>query len=199
MKADGLDAVLASPDGTRIVVSTRRSCHQHWLRTERRFEPRRPKARSRITILDSRTLKPVATLELGWGRQMVNFRYYGGSGRWVWNEDSFIFGQAGRLYALFPGYRSDKPGETLPAEIIAIDLNAGQVIARREFNKPVDTLLPAAGKDRSVVVFDTPAIDNSYTVVSHQYDLSWVDLDKLNVLGTVRVRATQAPIPGSGR
>lgn len=200
MKADGLDAVLPSPDGTRIVVAhtTPPSRTLAWDYPGTWPDGRQPKAKSRITILDSRTLKPVSTLELGWGLQKAEFRLYGGSGRWVWAEGSFSFGQSGRLYVLFPGYRSGKPNETLPAEIIAVDLNSGQVIARREFEQPVTALLPAAGKDKAVVLLGSLDFNSYDPYNSNRIDLSWLDLGKLEVVGTLRVQATKTPVFGPG-
>ncbi len=179
-KTDGLDLVLPSPDGSRIVVGHKTP-----------MKGIRPLAKSSITLLDAQSLKPVSKVELGWGLQVTSMR----AGREVWSGASFQFDGDGRLLALFPGYRAKKPEEALPAEIISIDLATGAIVSRVEFEKRITRLEPGSATGTMLAILGADDLDSKKAT---PIDLRWVDLAKLEVVGRATVPGNETPRLAAG-
>lgn len=83
-----------------------------------------PTARTQATVLDAATTAVRAVVELGWG------------------VGPAAFSPDGQLLALtFPGYRSNKPAETLPAELFVLDTAAGKTTERLTLERPAGNLV----------------------------------------------------------
>ena len=78
------------------------------------------KSRAVATVIDVATMEAGPRIELGWGL-----------------EQTAMLDPAGnRLTVICPGYASRKPEETLPRELVTVDLTTGQVVGRLPLPRP---------------------------------------------------------------
>ena len=121
------EEILASADPARLVLHFqgpgRHNTWGNWF----------PTGLSSVLLLDSRTLDPVGTADLGWGRSQLLFR-------------------GGSLIALSPGFDSKKPADAKPSTLTAVDLESGKVVATQEHARYAESF--GIGADgESLVVF----------------------------------------------
>lgn len=120
---------LMNSDGTRLIVIDPGSSKMTF-----RFGFH-PTEKSIATIIDTSTYQVVARVELGWN--------YGGC---------FLSPDGVRLAAVCAGYRSQKPEEALPREIVVVDLRTGAVMGRADLPRAVQAW--AGSKDgRTIALF----------------------------------------------
>ena len=79
------------------------------------------KTKSAVTIVDGRTLAVQSRVELCWGLQ----------------GPPMLSAAGDRLSVVCPGYRGKTPAESLPREIVTVDLQSGKVLSRLELTRPV--------------------------------------------------------------
>ncbi|MFY9726116.1 MAG: hypothetical protein WAJ87_11515 [Bryobacteraceae bacterium] len=109
----GLDTLLLTPDGSRLVRLDPGA---------QKFTVRfglHPLEKSTATIIDTKTMQAAARVELGWG--LSSFQL---------TPDKKV------LVAICSGYQSQKPEETLPSEIVTMNLATGQVLGRISLPRP---------------------------------------------------------------
>ncbi len=126
----------------------------------------RAKTRSALTILDGRTLAVQARVELGAGL-----------------DDRLMLSAAGdRLAIVSPGYRSKKPAENQPRELVTIDIATGQVLSRVELTRPSPDFL-AAPDGRTIVVLSPPEKPKNAAPIPAE--LRFIDATAGKVIATV--------------
>lgn len=124
------------------------------------------KSKSAVTILDANTLAVRSRVELGWGL-----------------EPTAMLSRTGdRLSVLCPGYVSGKPDETLPREIVTVDLTSGQVVARLALPRPA-TAFFSTPDGRTAVILS--ARDKPKQTPPLPAELQFVDLAAAKSLATV--------------
>ena len=87
----------------------------------------RPTGKSAVTVIDPATMKALARFELGWGL-----------------GDSLLTDDGARLLVACPGFKSNKPPETLGGELVTVDLMTPQIAGRVALERPINSLLIAA-------------------------------------------------------
>jgi DNA-binding beta-propeller fold protein YncE len=124
------------------------------------------KSKSAVTILDAGTLAVRSRVELGWGL-----------------EPTAMLSRTGdRLSVLCPGYVSKKPEETLPRELVTVDLTSGRVAGRLALPRPV-TAFFSTPDDRTAVLL--AARDKPKQTPPLPAELQFVDLAAATSLATV--------------
>ena len=102
-------AMLASPDGSRLVVLDRGPGDDKGARGYK------AKGKSTATVVDSATLAVVARVDLGWG---------------IEPPGGFFSADGSRLAIMCPGYDAKDASEALPRELVTLDPRTGQVTGR---------------------------------------------------------------------
>ena len=123
----GPERIVVGPDGTRIVVLERGPGKE-----TARFRYH-PTGKSLATVIDTRTLEVVARTELCWDLHTIVPSSEKWGGGYTPREllPTHIFSRDGRsLTLLCQGYKSQKPEETQPRELVTLDLATGRVVAR---------------------------------------------------------------------
>jgi YVTN family beta-propeller protein len=131
------ERALITADGSRLVVLDRGPG-----KATVRFGYH-PTGKSWATVIDARTLAVVARTELCWN---VDLR------------PSAALSGGGRLTLACLGYRSQKPEETLPRELVNLDLASGSVSGRVAIDRLIDDVV-ALPDSKTALVFtgrDTP-------------------------------------------
>jgi len=114
--------MVRTPDGARLVVldpgpgkmTMRFGIH--------------PTGKATATVLDAASLKAVSRVELGFNLVgLGRAPYFSADGK--------------RLTVFCSGYRSRKPEETLPAEVVTVDLESGAVSGRLTLDRPADQIV----------------------------------------------------------
>lgn len=147
---------LMSPEGSRLVV----------------LDPgpgklTHPTGKSWATVIDTWTLGVIARTELGWT---------------VDTGDRLAFGPDGRRLTLSClGYRSQKPEEALPRELMNLDLETGRITGRVEVERALDHLL-RLDDGRAVLFSGREAAKNRPPLPAQ---LRFVDLATLQVQSTL--------------
>ena len=145
--------MVVSPDGRRIMILDKGKGKQTV-----RFGYH-PKEKSWITFIDATTLEVVARTEVGWSMSTgYLWDHQGYAGDWVFSPDGRYM-----TIACF-GYRSQKSKETLPAELVTLNLDNGEVARRLILERPIDSLIattvvpwPASrGRPPAPVFLDDP-------------------------------------------
>ena len=122
--------MVVSPDGRRIMILDKGKGKQTV-----RFGYH-PKEKSWITFIDATTLEVVARTEVGWSMSTgYLWDHQGYAGDWVFSPDGRYM-----TIACF-GYRSQKSKETLPAELVTLNLDNGEVARRLILERPIDSLI----------------------------------------------------------
>jgi len=102
-------AMLASPDGSRLIVLDRGPGDDKGSRGYK------AKGKSTATVIDSATLSVVARVDLGWG---------------IEPPGGFFSADGSRLAVICPGYDAKNAAEALPRELVTLDPRTGQVMGR---------------------------------------------------------------------
>jgi len=161
---------LVSPDGSRLVVldpgpgklTGRFGYH--------------PTGQSWATVIDTRTLAVIARTELGWAVDTGHRLAFGPDRR--------------RLTLSCLGYRSQKPEEALPRELVNLDLETGQITGRVEMGRSLDHLL-RLDDGRSAVVFSVRETAKNQPPLPAQ--LRFVELATLQVQSTLSLEGDPEP------
>jgi DNA-binding beta-propeller fold protein YncE len=102
-------AILASPDGSRLIVLDRGPGEG---KGDRGYKA---KGKSTATVVDASTLSVVARVDLGWG---------------IEPPGGFFSADGSRLAVICPGYDAKNPAEALPRELVTLDPRTGKVTGR---------------------------------------------------------------------
>jgi DNA-binding beta-propeller fold protein YncE len=102
-------AILASPDGSRLIVLDRGPGDA------KRDRGYKATGKSAATVVDSATLAVVARVELGWG---------------IEPPGGFFSADGSRLAIICPGYDAKNAAEALPRELVTLDPRTGKVTGR---------------------------------------------------------------------
>ena len=122
--------LLRTHDGKRLLVLDRGTGHDAG---DAGFQA---KTKSSVTILDAATLTPKARIELGAGL-----------------DDSVMLSDRGdRLAVVCPGYVGRRPEETLPRELVIVDVAAGQVSGRVPLARPASAFFGTPDGKTGVVL-----------------------------------------------
>jgi len=102
-------AMLASPDGSRLIVLDRGPGDS---KGDRGYKA---KGKSTATVVDASTLSVVARVDLGWG---------------IEPPGGFFSADGSRLVVICPGHDSKNAAEALPRELVTLDPRTGKVTGR---------------------------------------------------------------------
>jgi len=141
-----------------------------------------PLEKSSIAIIDSNTFQVVAHIELGWG--LIGYQC---------SPDGKT------LIAILSGYKSQKPEEFLPSEIVVVDLVKGQLTARAELSRqPVALSVSSDGATAAVFFGDLNWKSEGVIGGRISYSnagIQFFDLAALSPLGQISFSgANEAPI-----
>ena len=103
----GLDTILLSPDGSRL-IRLDPGAQKFTLRFGLH-----PLEKSTLTVIDAKTMRVSTQVELGWGLSGYQL-----------SPDRKV------MVAMCSGYTSQKPEETLPTELVTVNLADGKVLGR---------------------------------------------------------------------
>ena len=143
-----------------------------------------PTGKSWVTVIDPASLQEVGRSELCWN---VVLAWRDG----VDVSDPGVFGADGRRLTLpCAGYRSQKPEEALPRELVNVDLDTGRVTGRLELARAIDSLVALPGADNAVVYSAREAPKNLPALPA---ELRFVNLANLEVEQTVTVEGQPGP------
>jgi len=172
------DRMFLSPDNSRLVVLDRGPGKETV-----RFGYHAT-GKSWATVIDAASLQEVGRSELCWNVVL-------GQGDGVQVGDPRVFGADGRRLTLpCAGYRSQKPEEALPRELVNVDLGTGRVTARLELARAIDSFLALPGADSAVVYSAREAPKNLPALPA---ELRFVNLATLVVEQTVAVEGEPGP------
>ena len=165
------ERMLLSPDASRLLVLDRGPG-----KITLRFGYH-PKGKSIGTLIDTRTMQVMSRVELGWNVDHgIVFGY---------TYDPWIFSINGRQVVLYcQGYRSQKPEENLPIELVRLDLGSGEIAGRLGLKRRHSVLLPTPDGLLAVAFFqrETP---KKQRPIPAQAD--FIDLRGPRLLGTLEL------------
>jgi DNA-binding beta-propeller fold protein YncE len=98
-----------------------------------------PSSQTEVTLMDARSLQVVGRVPVGWG--WYDFGGYKAAGLMLtssdWGLADVVVAPDGkRAVIVCPGYESNNPAETLPRELVVLDLISGRVSARVDLGTP---------------------------------------------------------------
>lgn len=126
-----------------------------------------PTGKSSMSFIDTAGMKKTSTIDL------------------CWNVDSSVLVARSRLVVECPGYKSQKPGETLPAELVVVDYGTEQEVARLPLKGDAELLVTP---DRRTLL-TVPAYDWRDMREKPAFgDVQMIDVDTVKVVGTVTVK-----------
>jgi DNA-binding beta-propeller fold protein YncE len=126
------------------------------------------KSKSALTILDANTLAVRSRVELGWGLEPT----------------AMLTGTSDRLSVICPGYVGKKPDETLPREIVTVDLTSGQVVGRIALPRPASAFFGTPDGRMAVIL---SARDKPKQTPPLPAELQFVDLAAGKSLATLKL------------
>jgi hypothetical protein len=104
-----------------------------------------PTAPAVATVIEAGSMKVLSRVELGWGMTHPFYGRSGFGGRARWRLAGHALG--GNTFAMaFPGYASNNPRESHPAEVVWIDLQNGTLGGRLALDRPAQAVFAAAGE-----------------------------------------------------
>ena len=110
-----------TPDGSRLLVPF--------------IPPTGHEGQAVLAIIDTESLKVQSKVTLGWG--WPNWRYDGYGTEMEMGFDGVVIAPNGtRMYCVCPGRDDKNPAKSKPAELFAVDLQAGAVVGRAAFELP---------------------------------------------------------------
>lgn len=144
--------MIRTADGTRLVVLDRGPG-----KATMRFGYH-PTGKSSATVIDAAAMKALGRVELGWGLSDVD-----GVGAYtlVAGVPPVLGPDGKRLHVLCPGYTSQKPAETLPRELVTIDLEGATVTGRLALDRPIAALATTADVRTAVAVVSPEEVKNA--------------------------------------
>jgi DNA-binding beta-propeller fold protein YncE len=178
--------VLRSGDGARLAVLDPGPYKQTWCC---RLQPKGPMI---ATLLDGATLAQTASVELGWGAPSL-----GAFGSPALRAFSMPSPDGRRVTVLVAGYHSKKPEETLPRELVTLDIVSGQIEGRIALDRSVDAMWGAA-EGKTVVLFAAAVKSKEAALPA---ELLFVDLAQRAVTQRIQLNGapTQSLMAPSGR
>ena len=129
----------------------------------------RPMGPMTVALLDAATLAPLGSIEVGWGvptKDLGRIHLPMLAGFVVPSPDGR------RVTVLCAGYRSKKPEEDLPRELVTFDLGSGQVAGRVAIDRAPDAMWGTADGD-GIVLFARASDDHHQSLPA---ELLFVDL-----------------------
>lgn len=120
-----------------------------------------PDGKASVSFVDMDSMKTISRLELGWGIGQV-----------------LVSDDGKGLAVVCPGYISQKPEETLPAEVVLISTETNQIRGRFPVKSPVHLLLTP--DNRTLLAFTSA---RHYKDSSRTPEVQFVDFDTGKVLG----------------
>lgn len=117
-----------------------------------------PTGKASATVIDAAAMKSLGRVELGWGMSGVH-----GVGEWVVGAvvAPILSRDGRRLHVLCPGYTSQKPAETLPRELMSLDLEGARVAGRLALDRPVAALATTADGRTAVALAPAEEVKNA--------------------------------------
>lgn len=163
-------ALVRTPDGRRLLVLDRGPGK------DAGDAGYQAKGKSAVTIVDSATLEIQSRVEMGWGLELAP-----------------MLGPAGeRLSVMCPGYVSRKPDESLPREIVTVDLASGQVVGRLALPRPVTAFFSTPDGKTAVIL---SARDKPKQTPPLPAELRFVDLAAPSLVETITLEGDpQKPV-----
>ncbi len=155
----GVDTLLMTPDGSRL-VRIRSGNHKFSFRFGYH-----PLEKSTASIIDTKTMQVVAQIDLGWGL-----------------SDYYLTPDKKVLVTLATGYQSQKPEETLPSELIAMDLSSGQVLGRLALQRLPSACILSKNGATAVLLYAQQKQKGEPSIPA---ELQFVSIDKLLVAGKI--------------
>jgi DNA-binding beta-propeller fold protein YncE len=129
-----------------------------------------PSGKSAVSVLDVAGLKVLSRLELGWG---LGPRSVSGDGR--------------RLTVFCPGYRSQKPADTLPRELVTVDLTTSEVTGRVAIEREVETLL-FSEHDEIAIAFSRSETPKKGPAIPAE--LRFIDLERSSLVSILKLEGS---------
>ena len=164
------ERTLLTPDGSRVVVLDRGPGKETV-----RFGYH-PTGKSRATLIDPASLQEVGRSELCWNVDV-------GWALGARVRDPGVFSVDGRRLTLpCTGYRSQKPEETLPRQLVNLDVGNGRVAGSIDLPRAIEGFLALPGGDSAVVYSAREAPKDQPLLPA---ELRFVDLATLEVRQTV--------------
>ena len=155
----GVDTLLLTPDGSRL-VRIRTGNHKFSFRFGYH-----PLEKSSASIIDTKTMQVVAQADLGWGL-----------------SDYYLTPDKKVLVTLATGYQSQKPEETLPSELIAMDLSSGQVLGRLALQRMPSACILSKNGATAILLFAQQKQKGEPSIPA---ELQFVSIEKLSIAGKV--------------
>jgi DNA-binding beta-propeller fold protein YncE len=163
--------LLRSPDGRRLVVVEAGPG-----KTTMRFGFH-PTGKASATVIDAASLSVVSRADLCWNVMDA--------------ESTHLFSADGKRLTVFcSGYRSQKAEETLPAEIVNIDLESGHVSGRVALDRRFETVLPLQDGQTVVVHLGWEAPKNAPPVPA---EVAFIDLTGPRVVARLKLGGLPRP------
>lgn len=108
-----------------------------------------PKSPITATVFDADTLQKTAGVEVGWGMPTITV-----AGFELLSPRAALLPSVDgrRVTILCAGYRSKKPEETLPRELVTIELDSGRVAGRVALDRPVELVGRVADTETAVLL-----------------------------------------------
>lgn len=156
------ETLLRSKDGSRLLVLDR---------GPGKFTVRfgyHPSGKSVVTIVDSSSMAVAARFDLGWGLGPAH-----------------LTADGQYLVVLCPGYRSQKAEETLPGEVVVVDVRAGRVSGRVAVERAVETLL--LSKDGRLAMVFSPRVAGDKSTKPLSAEVRFVDVANAALVSTLAI------------
>ncbi|MGO9228300.1 MAG: YncE family protein [Bryobacteraceae bacterium] len=155
----GLDTILLTPDGSRLV-----RLDPGEQKVTARFGLH-PLEKSTAAVIDTKTMQIVARAELGWG--LSSYRV---------TPDRKV------LVAICSGYQSQKPEETLPSELVTMNLSTGEVLGRLALSRaPASFMLSKDGA--TAILFHAQKTERKEA--STPADLEFIGVEQHAAIGRI--------------
>lgn len=155
----GVDTLLLTPDGSRL-VRLRTGNHK----PTGRFGYH-PLEKSTASIIDTKTMQVMAQADLGWSLN----KYY-------LTPDKKV------LVTLATGYESQKPEETLPIELVTMDITSGQVLGRLALQRLPSAFFLTKNGAAAVLLYAQQKQKGEPSIPA---ELQFVSIDKLSIAGKI--------------
>jgi DNA-binding beta-propeller fold protein YncE len=136
-----------------------------------------PTGKASATVIDAASLHVVSRADLCWNVMDT--------------ESTQLFSADGKRLTVFcSGYRSQKPEETLPAEVVNLDLESGNVSGRVALDRRFETILPLPDGQTAVVHLEWEAPKNAPPVPA---EAAFIDLTGPRVVARLKLDGLPRP------
>ena len=172
------EKMMTTPDGSKLIV-----LHRIPGKQTMRFGYH-PTAKTTISVIDLGSFSVLSRLELGWGLKDTAIVRNGLPKAKFGLGDFYVTPDSRRLAVFCPGYKSNNPEETLPAELVVVDLTTAEVAARVNVER-MNTRMLYASDGSMAVAFSPEEVQDNSTVPA---ELRFVDLNRAELLGKLALR-----------